>query len=115
MSCLYIAPSKTTFKSYQKYFSHFLKFTVEIKCYHPLKCRWKVNVKAKRRLGYSHYSSDDVILIFSTFPSTPMAMHEQKQRNMERTQIENDQLGRYKNKTISDLLNKEATGGDNLT
>ena len=44
-----------------------------------------------------------------------MAMHEQKQRNMERTQIENDQLGRCKNKTVSDLLNKEATGGDNLT
>lgn len=92
MPCLYISPSKTTFKSYQKYFPHFLKFTVEIKRYHPLKCRWTVNVKAKRRLRYHYYSNDYVILTFSTFPSTSMAMHEQKQRNMERTQIENDQL-----------------------
>ena len=92
MPCLYISPSKTTFKSYQKYFSHFLKFIVEIKCYHTLKCRRKVNMKAKRRFRYNYYSNDYVILIFSTFPSTPMAMHEQKQRNMERTQIENDQL-----------------------
>lgn len=54
MPCLYVSPSKTTFKSYQKYFSHFLKFTVEIKCYHPLKCRRKVNMKAKRRLRYNY-------------------------------------------------------------